>query len=162
MSDEQSESISRYRETSVQAFYNAVDTGKIQTRREQVWDAIKSLGKATALEVHRYLRHTHSFAGDSHSITPRFAELRDLGVIRESDQRECQVTGEWCIVWEIVPSTEHVGLAVYHRCELCGQLTGRSRRKLTPAQKLEKLKKQTATLQAKLTNNEKEKETDQT
>ena len=117
--------IQRHRETSVRAFYNAVDAGMIKTRREQVWAALVALGPATIKEVDLYLRRDQHLAVTVWSVGPRFAELRDLGLIREVGKRPCRVTGSIVITWEAVPSDQHRGFATVHRCPTCGQVIAR-------------------------------------
>jgi hypothetical protein len=114
------------RETSVRAFYNAVDTGVIRTRREQVWIALQDLGVATASEVFEHLKVQRHFAIRYDSNTSaRMTELRDLGVIREIGTRPCRITKQICITWTIVPSSEHAGVAVIRRCPVCAQIVAR-------------------------------------
>jgi hypothetical protein len=113
------------RETSVQAFYNAVDSGLIETRQQQVYAALLALGASTATETFERVRHEPGGPLNLNGLNPRFAELRDLGVIREAGSRACRVTGKNCIVWEVIPSAEYVAAAVVRRCETCGQIIGR-------------------------------------
>jgi len=114
------------RETSVQAFYNALDAGIIETRRAQVWAGLQSLGVATANEVFEYLKEQRRLGLRYDSNTcARFTELRDLGLIREVGQRPCRVTGQTCITWAVVPSSEYAGMAAVHRCPQCGQIVAR-------------------------------------
>ena len=119
------ERIRRHRETSIRSFYNAVDLGIIKTRREQVWFALMAIGVSTINEVYLYMRQEMHIFCDKQSITPRFAELRDLGIIREVSERPCRVTGETCIAWQAVPSSEHGGFVVVNRCSTCGQIISR-------------------------------------
>jgi len=122
------ERIRRHRETSVRSFYKAVDNGKIETLRQRSWAALLITGPATINETQRQVNsdHTKRHARIS-AISPRFAELRDLGIIREVGQRPCMVTGELCIVWEAVPSHQHGGIATIHRCATCGQVVSRDK-----------------------------------
>ena len=114
------------RDTSVQAFYNAVDTGVIRTRREQVYAALRVLGDATANEVFEYLKEQRHLGLRYDSNTrARLTELRDMGVIRETGQRPCRVTHQTCITWAIVTAAEYVGTATVHRCTTCGQIVAR-------------------------------------
>jgi hypothetical protein len=118
-----STTITRPRETSVQAFYNAVDAGVIETRRQQVWAALRALGEATSNEVFQRLKTL----GVRYISTAcaRLTELRDLGLVREVGQRRCSVTGQQCIAWTVVPSSEYAGEAIVHRCPECGQIVSR-------------------------------------
>lgn len=121
--DDPDHDIPRRRETSAQSFYNEVNSGRVRTRRQQVWVALTVLGASTAIEVYRYLRAHFEFLGDCHSITPRFAELRDLGLVKEAGERECQYTGANSITWEAIkPEDWRAPNVERHRCETCGQL----------------------------------------
>jgi hypothetical protein len=114
------------RETSIQAFYNAVDAGIIETRRAQVWFGLKQTGVSTSGEVFEYLKeHLHLGLRYDSNTCARFTELRDLGLIREVGRRACRVTGQVCITWEVVPSAEYAGVAQVHRCTQCGQIVSR-------------------------------------
>jgi hypothetical protein len=117
--------IKRDRDTSVRAFYNAVAAGKITTRRAQVWATLSAIGVSTTNEVHHHMRRVQKIAVDRVSVTPRFAELRDLGLIREVTERPCSVTGEICITWRAIQVSEHTGLATIHRCHVCHQIVSR-------------------------------------
>jgi hypothetical protein len=120
--------LQRHRETSVQAFYNAVDAGTIKTKQQQVWAALVAIKAATINEVVRYL-NSHA---NAHVLSPRFAELRDLGLIREAGERPCHVTNQNCIVWESVPSSEHRGVTIVNRCPRCNQIVSRDLRSVKP------------------------------
>ena len=111
------------RDTSVQAFYNAVDSGVIETRRQQVWSALRARGEATSNEVFESLKAL----GVRYISTAcaRLTELRDLGLVREVGQRRCTITGQLCIAWAVVPSWQYAGEAIVHRCPQCGQIVSR-------------------------------------
>ena len=119
------------RVTSVQAFYNAVESGTIRTRREQAYWGTRVLGAGpggppTAGEVFEYLKEQRHLGLRYDSNTnARFTELRDMGVIREAGQRPCRITGQTCITWAVVPAAEYVGPASIHRCPTCGQVVAR-------------------------------------
>jgi hypothetical protein len=115
------------RETSIRAFYAAIDAGVIETRRAQVYVGLEALGVATYNEVYEHLKQMGQMRGlryDSNTHA-RVTELRDLGLIREVGERPCRVTGQTCITWEVVPESEYAGMAIIHRCDRCGQITGR-------------------------------------
>jgi hypothetical protein len=114
------------RETSVKAFYEQTATGKIPTRRLQVWVGLEALGIATAGEVFEYLKETRRLGLRYDSNTSaRFTELRDDGLIREMGERACRVTGQTCITWAVVPEQEYAGRADVQRCPTCGQITAK-------------------------------------
>jgi hypothetical protein len=83
-------------ETSLSAYRQIKENGLLSEMRFKVYDAIVKYGPATAGEIcHWHLRNMQQ-----HSITPRFAELQRLGVIKIAGKRECGVTGATAIVWE--------------------------------------------------------------
>lgn len=122
------------RETSVDAFYDAIDSGTIGSGRQLVWFALRALGSGTANEAFEYLKAERFRYDDAdavgaarrlRNISARLTELRDLGLVREAGTRRCRITGKRCIVWSIVPASEYVGEAITHRCPQCGQITTR-------------------------------------
>ena len=118
------------RETSVQAFYNAVDTGVIHTRREQAYVALRDLnarfGPTSANETFEYqIEQRHLGLRYDSNTRARFTELRDMGFIREVGTKVCRVTGQTCIAWEVVPEDEYAGPATVHRCPTCNQIISR-------------------------------------
>jgi len=117
--------ITRPRETSVQAFYNAVDSGVIETRREQVYAALRALGVATSNEVFERMKQDYQGPRYISTVAARFTELRDLGLIYEVGSRPCLVTRQTCITWAVVSAADYVGPAVVHRCATCGQIVSR-------------------------------------
>ena len=122
------EDIPRQRETSVLSFYNAVNTGTVKTLQQQVYCALVALGASNMMGVNRYFQR-QGIVGDSHSITPRFAELRDMGFIREVGERPCPITGQLSIMWEAIPLEDYQPTPVIkHRCALCGQVLKRSKK----------------------------------
>lgn len=122
----ESDIITRPRDTSVRAFYQAVDAGVIATRRQQVWSGLRAIGIATSSEVFEYLKEKKHLGLRYDSNTcARFTELRDLGLIREVGERQCRVTGQTCITWAVVLSLDYAGTAIVHRCSQCGQIVAR-------------------------------------
>jgi len=114
------------RDTSVQAFYNAVSSGKIRTRQQQAYFGVEALGIATSGETFEYLKEQKRFQLRYDSNTcARFTELRDLGLIREVGRKVCRITGETCIAWSVVPPEEYAGPATVHRCPFCNQIVSR-------------------------------------
>lgn len=120
------EDIPRFRDTSATAFYNAVNSGMFKSLQQRIHHLLSENGASTQMETHRQFQQA-GLVGDSHSITPRFAELRDLGLIREKGERACRITGQVSIVWEAILMEEYEGPVVTkHRCETCGQIVKRT------------------------------------
>jgi hypothetical protein len=118
--------VPRHRETSIEAFYDAIDRGTILTRRMQVYAALREIPNSTASETFTYISENRGqhLRYDSNTAT-RFSELRNLGLIRETGTRLCRITGRKCITWTVVPEAEYVGEAAVHRCATCGQVIAR-------------------------------------
>lgn len=119
--------IKKKRDTSAQAFYNAVDSGKFQTKRQEIYIALRDLGRdlgpQTANEVHeRLIKSDYRWRkATTNNTRARLTELRDFGVVREMGERLCTVTLENCIIWEVIPAHEYVGPANIVRCPHCKQ-----------------------------------------
>jgi hypothetical protein len=125
---EEQAAIPRFRETSALSFYNAVNSGLVNTLQRYVWATLRVLGPpSTISEIHRHMRNEGSLA-DSRSVSPRLAELRDLGVVRECGERECRITGQTCLTWAAITLEDYHAVAVVkHRCHVCGQLMRRTK-----------------------------------
>ena len=82
------------RETSKEAYHKM--SSLLSKRRFQVYECLYLFGPMTQMETFVKLQHV-----SQHSVTPRFAELRDMGVIREVGERECTVTGINVILWDV-------------------------------------------------------------
>jgi len=121
------EVITSPRETSIEAFYQAIDSGVIATRQAQIWVGLHALGVGhTSNEVFEYLKEVLHFNLRYDSNTrARFTELRDLGLIREVGERACRVTGRTCITWAVVLPSEYAGEAIVERCPTCHQIVAR-------------------------------------
>ena len=92
------------RATSVIAYTALVASGKVKGLKLTVYRIIaESDYPPTAGEVIRYYQEgCHGFGKTlMNSLSPRFAELERMGVIRPAGERPCQVTGQMAIVWEI-------------------------------------------------------------
>ena len=122
------EEIPRFRDTSIEAFFNAVDAGTLKAIAKNVWTALATIGDSTMIDVCRYFR-TIGYFVDSRSVTPRFAELRKLGLVTEVGEGASDETGRPSIVWHAVTREEYRGpQETIHRCPTCDQVIGRTRK----------------------------------
>jgi len=83
------------RKTSIDAYYAALESGLLSRRRQEAYDVTFRRGPLTAMEAARLIP-----GALDHSISPRFAELRDMKVMEEIQVRPCMITGENVIEWD--------------------------------------------------------------
>lgn len=90
------------RQTSVEAYNEIKDNGLLSQRRWEVYEVLFFHGPMTANEVFNYLTRTRSSnVFRAHSTNSRFSELREMGVIKETKERICKVTGRNVIEWDV-------------------------------------------------------------
>jgi hypothetical protein len=87
------------RKTSIEAYHEIKASGLLSKRRFEVYDALFHYGPMTQMETFVKLKHL-----SQHTVTPRFAELRKMGVIEEVGERACTVTGINVIAWDVTSS----------------------------------------------------------
>jgi hypothetical protein len=85
------------RQTSIDVYNRIKNEGLLSKRRWQVYATLYNNESLTQNEVWKELNRFSAIA--MHSISPRFAELKDRGVIVEAGERVCTVSGEKCIIW---------------------------------------------------------------
>lgn len=90
------------RATSAEAYQEIKDSGLLSKRRFDVYEELYLGGPGTQTEVvHRlWAKIPGKKMVGQPSFTPRFAELERLGVIVETGERQCTITGKRCIEWE--------------------------------------------------------------
>lgn len=90
------------RQTSVDAYKEIRDNGLLSERRWQVYDVLFHYGPLTGNEALKILVACYKiFAGNAPSIISRLGELRAMGVVMETKQRACTVTGMTVIEWDV-------------------------------------------------------------
>jgi DNA-binding MarR family transcriptional regulator len=82
------------RSTSINVYKQIEAEGLLSKRRFEVYRAIYNKGPMTQNETLHYLNAPQS------SITPRFAELERMGVIKAIGERSCSITGRVVLVWQ--------------------------------------------------------------
>lgn len=87
------------RETSVAVYRQIKAEGLLSRRRMEVYTCIFEHGPLTCGETVDKLQRISGVL--QHSITPRFAELNDMGVITIVGERMCSVTGRECLLWDV-------------------------------------------------------------
>ena len=81
------------RKTSLETYDQMIDGKLLSPQRERVYDWIFKHGPCTAMEIEVGLR--------SKNANKRTSELRDQGVIFESGETTCPVTGRPAILWDV-------------------------------------------------------------
>lgn len=82
--------------TSVSAYHSIRDSGLLGELQLKVVHAIALNGPLTSGELAEY----HLDAARV-SISPRLAELKTQGVVKEAEKRACAATGRECIAWDL-------------------------------------------------------------
>jgi hypothetical protein len=85
------------RQTSIESYNKIREGGLLGNLQFAVYEALYLYGPLTEGEVWaRHLGHS-----ERPNVTPRFAELERLGVLRVVDKRPCGLTGRLCMVWDV-------------------------------------------------------------
>lgn len=84
------------RQTSIDVYREIEAEGLLSKRRWEAYSTLFNHGPITAMETARKIPGTLD-----HSISPRFAELKRMGLIREVGERACRITGRNCIIWDV-------------------------------------------------------------
>lgn len=86
----------KVRATSVLAYNEIKDRGLLSHLRWKVYDCVFRLGPITSAEVDDQLKAPGQLRPGFHK---RLSELRSLGVVRETGDRRCRVTGRRAVQW---------------------------------------------------------------
>lgn len=88
------------RSTSIKAYNEIKENGLLSKRRFEVYDYLYHHGAKTQNEVARYYQKLYPNAG-ARSWGARFAELKELGVIKEVGTKADSVSGHTTILWDV-------------------------------------------------------------
>lgn len=90
------------RQTSIHA-YNAIkENGMLSRRRWQVYDSLFRHGPLTGSELMLKIRNDHNVPiATNTNVTTRLGELRSMGVVYEIRERDCSITGQKVIEWDV-------------------------------------------------------------
>lgn len=89
------------RKTSIDTYNQIKNCGLLSKMRFMVYECIYQNGPMTQSECWKnHLEKSHGIKSGQ-NITPRFAELKNLGVICENSIRPCSITGRMCIEWDV-------------------------------------------------------------
>lgn len=90
------------RRTSIEAYNNIKENGLLSERRWQVYSVLFDIGPATGGEVFKEMKKRYGMLVPTNSnTTTRLGELRNCGVVEELGERECSVSGQRVILWDV-------------------------------------------------------------
>lgn len=99
------------RATSLAAYRAMVASGALLGKQAQVLEAVIEHGPATSGEIIEAGKLGHN----KNLVRARFTELVNRGLIRETGQRVCKITGRTGLVWEYTGRTKPLKLERGHR-----------------------------------------------
>lgn len=85
------------RQTSIDTYHAIKQQGLLSNLRFEIYQVLFDHGPLTSGE----LWSEHLKNQQRQSLTPRFAEMKELGVIFEAETRPCRMTGQTCIAWDV-------------------------------------------------------------
>ena len=89
------------RETSLKAYQQLIDSGQLKGNQAKIAQAVIKLPDHTSGEICAALEIENVNAWRA-----RFTELQERGLIQESGQRKCKVTGRTCVTWRYTDRTK--------------------------------------------------------
>ena len=109
------------RDTSIEAYRDLVESGKINERQAVVLDALDRHGPCTARELGEKADLTQVYG-----YWVRLSELRRKGLVAEEPKRKCSVTQKNVIVWRATRRNgrqmDALNYELVSSCALCPQL----------------------------------------
>jgi hypothetical protein len=87
------------RRTSIEAYHQIQDQGLLGRLQFLVYQLIFEHGPVTQAEVWK-----RTVGYQIRSITPRFSELEEMGVIEAVGERPCEYTGNVATIWDVTPN----------------------------------------------------------
>ncbi len=86
------------RQTSIDAYNQIKSEGLLSRRRFQVYEIVSLFGPMTISQAIISYKKSHSVVNTG-SVSTRFAELRNMGLLEELRTGKCPVTGRETIFW---------------------------------------------------------------
>lgn len=86
------------RSTSVEVYHQIVENGLLTHQKALVYKHLYHHGPLTGRELTKALAEPGETATSYHK---RLSELRDLGVVKECPVRECAVSGNAALTWDV-------------------------------------------------------------
>ncbi len=85
------------RHTSAESYAKIKSQGLLGKLQWNVYDALYRYGPRTEGEIWKMFEAVYQ----RHSIAPRVAELKRMGLVYETGIRACALTGRNCIAWDV-------------------------------------------------------------
>jgi len=89
------------RRTSIEAYEKIRDEGLLSKMRWIVYDLLFAHGPATAAELASRFPPSVGGRGQAGNVHARLGELRDVGCVAEIGERECTITRNNVILWDV-------------------------------------------------------------
>lgn len=90
------------RDTSAATYHRIEAEGLLSKMRWVVYDLLYRHGPATSSELFEHYKREYAPAFRYNmNLHSRLNELRDRGVVREVDKRECKASGNYVIEWDV-------------------------------------------------------------
>ena len=89
------------RDTSIEAYRRIRDEGLLSPMRQRVLDILIQIRPATAGEIGSHFPKSKGGRGEAGNVHARLNEMRRLGVVYEVRLRECKVTEQNVIEWDV-------------------------------------------------------------
>jgi hypothetical protein len=106
------------RQTSIDVYHQIEAEGLLSRLRWEVYKVIFHNGPLTCRELGVIL-----YGGKNKymsSVSPRFAELLEAGVIEDRGTRKCEVTGRTSIIWDVTDKLPKKSVKPEKiKCKLC-------------------------------------------
>lgn len=104
------------RKTSIEAYRQIKEEGLLSRMRFLVYEIIYEHGPLTIAEASTFVPKI-----DSRSISPRFAELLNIGVIETIGEKTCNVTGRNSTLWDVTEKLpKKLTKPTKIKCKYCG------------------------------------------
>ncbi len=87
------------RQTSIAVYHQIIDGALISERKRQIYAILFQFGPLTGNEIFRYLDLKLKI--NQANIYARLGEMVKVGVVKECDERQCNVTGNNVLTWDV-------------------------------------------------------------
>jgi predicted transcriptional regulator len=110
------------RETSIETYRSIKEDGTLGRLKFQIYEFLFNHGPASIRDAARHFKGQYS-----NSLSTRFSELRNVGVVREVGSTTDPVTGRRVILWDVTKNLPvKLEKVTSHKCPTCsgtGQIT---------------------------------------
>lgn len=106
----------RVRNTSIEAYNIIKDNGLLSRLRFQVYDYVFHHGPSSIRDAARHFKNQYS-----NSLSTRFSELRDLGLLDEIGEKQDPQSLKRVIIWDVTDKLPiKTEKAIRSKCNACG------------------------------------------